>query len=55
MQTWKVGAIIIILLALVGVFAVAAYGYRKGGIGMIGGQYQPYNNYQGQGPWGYQG
>ncbi|MGB9660069.1 MAG: cupredoxin domain-containing protein [Nitrososphaerales archaeon] len=53
MQTWKIGAITIILLALVGVFAVVVYGYGMGGIGMMSGQYQPYNNYQG--PRGYQG
>ncbi len=54
MQTWKMGAITIIILALVGVFAVAAYGYGMSEIGMMGRQYQQYN-YQGQGPWGYQG
>ncbi len=54
MQTWKMGAIPITILALVGVFAVAAYGYGMGEIGMMGRQYQQYNNYQ-QGTGGYQG
>lgn len=55
MQTWKLGAIIIAILALVGTFAITAYGYGMNGIGMMNGQYSPYSNSQGQNPWSYQG
>ena len=54
MQTWKLGGITIALVALVGVFAITAYGYGMNGIGMMNG-YSPSSNPQGQNPWGYQG
>ncbi|MGQ9468599.1 MAG: hypothetical protein ACUVTD_02040 [Nitrososphaerales archaeon] len=51
METWKIGVITIAIAALVGVFAISAYGYGMSWIGTVNRQYQPYNNYQ-QGSWG---
>lgn len=51
MQIWKLGAIVVAVSALVGVFAFTAYGYGMSGTAVIIGQYSSSSNLQGQDSW----